>query len=75
MLVAGFERPLVLEPRQELAVAERKRLLELPGHAKPLGLAHVDPDSVAETDPVAGGDEHPVGLLAELSPQRPERAS
>ncbi len=74
VLVAGFERPLVLEPRQELAVGERKRLLELPGRAQPLGLAHVDPDAVAQTDAVAGGDEHPVGLLAELPPQRPERA-
>ena len=31
VLVAGFERPLVLEPRQELALGERERLFELSG--------------------------------------------
>ena len=72
VLVLRLERPLVVEPGKEGALAERERLFGVPGGAEALGLEDVDPGVGREADAVASRDER---VLAERAAQRPERAA
>ena len=72
MRVARLEHPLVVEPGEQRALAERERLLAATLGAEPFRLEHVHPGAVGEPDAVAGRHER-VG--AERSPERPERAA
>ena len=72
VLLLRFVRPLVVEPGEEGAFEERKRLLGLPGGAEALCLEDVDPGVGREADTVAGRDER---VLTHRAAQGPERAA
>ena len=68
---ALLEHPVVVEVAQQVAVDERKRLLEPPLGGQSLCLEHVDPD-VRDAHAAAVGDDVPLGL-PELTAQGGER--
>ena len=63
VLVAGDQHPLIIEPGQQLAAAQRECLLVLTGVDQRLECVGVDPHFgvCGKPDALAGGDQHAVG--------------